>query len=1012
MIRFLTDWVDNRTGIKQVLHEALYENIPSGARWRYITGSMLVFAFSVQAITGIFLWMAYSPSSQTAYESVYYIQHEMSGGWLVRGLHHFMAQAMVVVLALHLLQVIVDGAYRAPREVNYWLGLVLMQLVMGLGLTGYLLPWDQKGYWATNVATNLMTLVPFAGKEIQQIALGGSEYGHHTLTRFFAMHTGVLPAALIGFLGMHMAVFRKHGITAKITKGRPDQYFWPHQVLLDAIGCLALLGIVLLCVIHFDVQGLIAGDLPREHRGAELGAPADPGEQFAAARPEWYYLFLFQLLKYFHGTQEIIGAIYIPGAVMTVLALMPLIGRSQLGHRFNIAFIILLLVGAGGLTIVAMQEDAANPDFQIAKKLAHRDAERTYELINRRETLADGTVSEPRLIPKEGAVYLLRNDPLTRGPRLFAQHCASCHDYRKPDGETPTAVASVKSSETVTLVALLQDEPAKSDAKEPAVSEKAAGEAVPAESAQSSDHASADHAHEDAAHDDHAQLEPTSFNLIQSPQISTEGKVVRDAEGNVVYDKAAFGGPNLYGFGSRDWVRGILDPNRITAITFGEPKPARNPAVAADKENPENYKRAVYADYFGNTNHAEGRMAKWVKSHAKELVDNPAKADDDLDAIVAALSAQANLRSQSAADSSDQPLIARGVTLIEQHCTNECHRFGDSGQLGLAPDLTGWGSYEWMMGLVSDPTDARFYRRENDRMPSFAKDLAHPATHNVSLRELSLIVDWIRGDYYSTTDEKPVLPHTEEMAREMTLLARATPITSKNVVGAKPLTLTQQAEQIFATNCASCHSHTDASGMGIAAKKPSAPNLFGIASRPWLAGILDPAQVDGPTYFGNTMHFEDDMVNFVKDNLKELDDEKKKDLESLVAALSAEAKLPSQAEADAASAADGTIAKGKAALTKTWDSSSCVDCHKFGDDGDLGSAPDLTGYGSLPWLMQMIADPEHEQMYQGNNDRMPSFGVGGPGTKLSILSEYEITLVARWLRGENLDTPEAAAASK
>jgi ubiquinol-cytochrome c reductase cytochrome b subunit len=128
---------------------------------------MLVFAFVVQAVTGIFLWMAYSPSSQTAYESVFFIQHEMTGGWLLRGLHHFMAQAMVVVMGIHLLQVIVDGAYRAPREVNYWLGLVLMQIVMGLGLTGYLLPWDQKGYWATNVATNLATLVPVVGKDLQ-----------------------------------------------------------------------------------------------------------------------------------------------------------------------------------------------------------------------------------------------------------------------------------------------------------------------------------------------------------------------------------------------------------------------------------------------------------------------------------------------------------------------------------------------------------------------------------------------------------------------------------------------------------------------------------------------------------------------------------------------------------------------------------------------------------------------------------------------------------------------------
>ena len=149
---------------RDFVHEALYERIPGGARWRYVWGSTLVFAFVVQVITGVFLWMAYSPSTQTAWESVYYIQHEMQGGWLLRGMHHFMAQAMVVLLALHLMQVVIDGAYRAPREVNFWLGLILMQIVLGLSLTGYLLPWDQKGYWATKVATNLMSLVPVSAR--------------------------------------------------------------------------------------------------------------------------------------------------------------------------------------------------------------------------------------------------------------------------------------------------------------------------------------------------------------------------------------------------------------------------------------------------------------------------------------------------------------------------------------------------------------------------------------------------------------------------------------------------------------------------------------------------------------------------------------------------------------------------------------------------------------------------------------------------------------------------------
>ena len=152
------DWVEHRTGLKTLTREALYENIPGGSRWRYVWGSTLTFALVVQFITGIFLWMAYNPSSQTAWESVYYIQYEMTGGWLLRGIHHFTAQMMIVLLVLHLMQVIIDGAYKAPREINFWFGIGLLLLVMGLSLTGYLLPWDQKGYWATKVSTNLLAL--------------------------------------------------------------------------------------------------------------------------------------------------------------------------------------------------------------------------------------------------------------------------------------------------------------------------------------------------------------------------------------------------------------------------------------------------------------------------------------------------------------------------------------------------------------------------------------------------------------------------------------------------------------------------------------------------------------------------------------------------------------------------------------------------------------------------------------------------------------------------------------
>ena len=279
----LLNWLDNRTGFRAIMQEALYERIPGGARWRYVWGSTLVFTFVVQMMSGLFLWTAYSPSTQTAWESVYYIQNEMAFGNVVRGIHHYAAQMMVVLLAIHLIQVIIDGAYKAPREVNFWLGLILMQIVLGLSLTGYLLPWDQKGYYATQVSTKIMGATPVVGPQLQELAQGGPEYGHHTLTRFFAMHAGILPASLVFFLGLHIAVFRRHGITVKDEKRAPSTTFWPDQVLKDAVACLGVLAVVMFLAVY---------------KGAELSAPADPSEAYDAARPEWYFLFLFRFLRF------------------------------------------------------------------------------------------------------------------------------------------------------------------------------------------------------------------------------------------------------------------------------------------------------------------------------------------------------------------------------------------------------------------------------------------------------------------------------------------------------------------------------------------------------------------------------------------------------------------------------------------------------------------------------------------------------------------------------------------
>jgi ubiquinol-cytochrome c reductase cytochrome b subunit len=664
-MKSLLDWFDDRTGARALLREALFERVPGGARWRYVWGSTLSFAFVTQVITGVFLWMCYSPSTQTAWESVYYVQNQMLGGWLLRGIHHFMAQAMVVLMVLHFMQVVIDGAYRAPREVNFWVGLILMQIVLGLSLTGYLLPWDQKGYWATRVATNLLSVVPWIGPQLQQLVVGGADYGHLTLTRFFALHAGVLPGLLTVFLVIHVALFRRHGLCYKRPVKQPDAMFWPDQLLKDAVACLAVMAVVLILIVQ-PVRLLSGHDGPIEpaHLGAELGAPADPSNQYSAARPEWYFLFLFQFLKLFEGwgeQGELLGAIVIPAVAMLALALMPLVGRWKLGHRFNIGLSVILLGGAAWLTAAAIHEDyrarwtkaedfpdllpvidevgadeakieshfagdrakAADYRRRLTAYEKYRKSQEYLAAVDQAQEEAERVVvlaDAPSRIPLAGAISLLRNDPKTQGPKLFAAHCAGCHTHAPRSGDSQAASLEEQKSSAA----------------------------------------------------------------------------------------------NLYQFASRAWLRALLDPKQIAG-----------------------------PDYFGHTAHSEGSMVGFVKDTVSTW------SSEEVGQIVAALSAEAQLKSQADADAKDGATIDAGRKLIAdaERCVS-CHKFHDQGELGGAPDLTGYGSRAWLIGMISDPKHERFYREDNDRMPSFATHGGDSTSNMLTQRQIGLIVDWLRGQWY------------------------------------------------------------------------------------------------------------------------------------------------------------------------------------------------------------------------------------------------------------------------
>jgi ubiquinol-cytochrome c reductase cytochrome b subunit len=583
LFRQLSDWLQERTGYRDLIRVALDEPIPGGARWRYVFGSALSVTFIIQLFTGLLLMTSYSPSSATAWASVYYISREMWYGWFIRGVHHFAAQAMVVLLALHLLQVVWAGAYRRPREFNWWFGLVLMFVTLAFSLTGYLLPWDQKGYWATKVATNIMGGAPGIGPYLQKVVVGGSDYGNQTVTRFYGLHVGVLPALLVIFLAAHVALFRRHGLTPpRHAERRPTGRFWPEQLFMDTVFSLAVLGVVV---------GLVLAE-----GGANLDAPADPSSADYPARPEWYFLSLYQMLKFFPGNREIIGTIFIPTALLIVLLLLPLLDRvfpRGFAHFLACGFVFAVLGAAGFLGAQAFWDDSRDPMFQEARKKADEARERALFLAG----------SPEAGIPPDGSAYVLRRDPLTQGRAVLERRCLGCH-------------------------------------------------------------------------------------------------VV---EGHGLGEQSA---PDLAGYGTRAWIRGLLD----------------NPRSAT---------------YFGKVPGGDG-MADWKKT---------SKLDSrQLDAVADFVASFAKIPPDMTIDEwLSTPGLDKhpGFAPFQKEC-GACHAiegFTDGG-LRESPGLFAWGSRGWIERMIRKPgaADRYGYLGDEQKMPPFGSD-------QVGANDVDMVIRYLKGDY-------------------------------------------------------------------------------------------------------------------------------------------------------------------------------------------------------------------------------------------------------------------------
>jgi menaquinol-cytochrome c reductase cytochrome b subunit len=208
------DWVDERTSLSGAARWMMFRKVPKGTNWFYTLGSATMFAFLSQAITGVFLAMYYDPSPTRAYESARFITNEVFLGEFVRGLHKWGSTVMIVLIFLHMGRTFFFGAYKYPRELNWVIGVVLVILTFVMGLTGYLLPFDQRSYWATIVANNITASGPLVGPYLGDFLRAGPEFGATTLSRFYAIHMLLVPGAIAALIGAHLYLVAKLGTTA------------------------------------------------------------------------------------------------------------------------------------------------------------------------------------------------------------------------------------------------------------------------------------------------------------------------------------------------------------------------------------------------------------------------------------------------------------------------------------------------------------------------------------------------------------------------------------------------------------------------------------------------------------------------------------------------------------------------------------------------------------------------------------------------------------------------------
>ncbi len=328
LLHTVKEWVNERTGLVTFMTEFLHEEIPGGTRFSYTLGSACMFLLTIQIVTGIWQCFYYVPTVDYAYSSLNYLRLQVPYGWLIHGIHYWGGTLFTIIVGLHALRVFIWGSYKKPREMVWLVGIVLIILTALFMFTGPVLPWDKNGYWAGQVGIGIAGSVPIVGSFTQAILQGANKMGQMALMRMYVLHVAILPAAIGGFVMLHLIAFRVYGESGPWDKEKRKKigYFWPEQIFKD----------VLITLLIFLLLVFLSAFFPAPFSGL-----ADPMDTLVTPKPAWNFLFLYQILKIFPGPLEPLGTAGVPLLIVLLFASLPFVDKSPEKNPFKRGFVVL-----------------------------------------------------------------------------------------------------------------------------------------------------------------------------------------------------------------------------------------------------------------------------------------------------------------------------------------------------------------------------------------------------------------------------------------------------------------------------------------------------------------------------------------------------------------------------------------------------------------------------------------------------------------------------------------------